>query len=64
MTTSTPTSEETAENQKYIEETRVDVKPSLWQRIKNSKVVRAIKYIMKIKVLIEMPNRLPEGRGE
>ena len=64
MTTSTPTSEETAENQKYIEETRVDVKPSLWQRIKNSKVVRAIKYIMKIKVVIEMPNSLPEGRGE
>ena len=63
-TTSTPTSEETAENQKYIEETRVDVKPSLWQRIKNSKVVRAIKYIMKIKVVIEMPNSLPEGRGE
>lgn len=63
-TTTTPTSEETAENQKYIEETRVDVKPSLWQRIKNSKVVRAIKYIMKIKVVIEMPNSLPEGRGE
>ena len=60
----TTTPEETAENQKYIEETRVDVKPSLWQRIKNSKVVRAIKYIMKIKVVIEMPNSLPEGRGE
>ena len=58
------TAEETAENQKYIEETRVDVKPSLWQRIKNSKVVRAIRYIMKIKVVIEMPNSLPEGRGE
>ena len=55
---------EVEENKKYIEETRVDVKPSLWQRIKNSKVVRAIKYIMKIKVVIEMPNSLPEGRGE
>ena len=62
--TTSPTPEETAENQKYIEETRVDVKPSLWQRIKNSKVVRAIRYIMKIKVVIEMPNSLPEGRGE
>ena len=62
--TTTATPEETAENQKYIEETRVDVKPSLWQRIKNSKVVRAIRYIMKIKVVIEMPNSLPEGRGE
>ena len=62
--TTPATAEETAENQKYIEETRVDVKPSLWQRIKNSKVVRAIRYIMKIKVVIEMPNSLPEGRGE
>ena len=52
------------EEKKYIEETRVDVKPSLWQRIKNSKIVRAISYIMKIKVVIEMPNSLPEGRGE
>ena len=55
---------ETEENKKYMEETRVNVKPSLWQRIKNSKVVRAIKYVMKIKVVIEMPNSLPEGRGE
>ena len=58
------TTETTEENQKYIEETRVDVKPTLWQRIKNSKIVRAIKYVMKIKVVIEMPNSLPEGRGE
>ena len=53
-----------AENQEYMEQTRVDVKPSLWQRIKNSKFVKAIKYIMKIKVVIEVPNALPEGRGE
>ena len=52
------------ENKEYLEQTRVDVKPSLWQRIKNSKVVKAIKYIMKIKVVIELPNALPEGRGE
>ena len=52
------------ENKQYLEETRVDVKPSLWQRIKNSKIVRAISYIMKIKVVIEVPNSLPEGRGE
>ena len=51
-------------NKEYLEQTRVDVKPSLWQRIKNSKVVKAIKYIMKIKVVIELPNALPEGRGE
>ena len=47
-----------------MEQTRVEVKPSLWQRIKNSKFVKAIKYIMKIKVVIEIPNALPEGRGE
>ena len=52
------------ENKEYIEQTRVEVKPSLWQRIKNSKFVKAIKYVMKIKVVIEIPNALPEGRGE
>ena len=56
--------EQEIENQQYLEQTRVEVKPSLWQKIKNSKVVKAIKYIMKIKVTIEIPNALPEGRGE
>ena len=56
--------EQEIENQQYLEQTRVEVKPSLWQRIKNSKFVKAIKYIMKIKVTIEIPNALPEGRGE
>ena len=56
--------EDVIENEQYMEQTRVDVKPSLWQRIKNSKVVRAISYIMKIKVVVEVPNALPEGRGE
>ncbi len=60
----TTNTEEVEENKKYFEQTRVEVKPSLWQRIKNSKVVRAISYIMKIKVKIEVPNALPEGRGE
>ena len=31
----------------YYESTRVEVKPSLWQRFKQSKFVRTIKYIMK-----------------
>ena len=52
------------ENKEYIEQTRVEVKPSLWQRFKNSKFVKAISYIMKIKVVVEVPNALPEGRGE
>ena len=52
------------ENKEYLEQTRVDVKPTLWQRFKNSKFVKAISYIMKIKVVVEVPNALPEGRGE
>lgn len=50
--------------QQYFEQTRVEVKPSLWQRFKNSKFVKAISYIMKIKVVIQTPEALPEGRGE
>ena len=53
-----PTPVETLEK-----ETRFEVKPSLWQRIKNSKLVRTISYIMKIKVVLDVP-ALPEGRGE
>ena len=52
-----------AEDKKYFEQTRVEVKPSLWQRIKNTKIVRAIVYAFKIKVVLQVP-ALPEGRGE
>ncbi len=55
--------EVTPEDRTYFEQTRVEVKPSLWQRIKNSKIVRAISYAMKIKVVLQVP-ALPEGRGE
>ncbi len=51
------------ENKQYLEQTRVDVKPSLWQRFKNSKFVKAISYVFKIKVVLQVP-ALPEGRGE
>ena len=47
----------------YLEETRFEVKPSLWQRIKNSKIVRTISYIMKIRVVLDYP-ALPEGNTE
>ncbi|MGN1330365.1 MAG: hypothetical protein ACI4VN_03390 [Clostridia bacterium] len=50
-------------NDMYMQETRFDVKPSLWQRFKNSKIVKTIRYIMKIRVVLEFP-ALPEGRGE
>ena len=39
----------------YIDDTRVDVKPSIWDRIKNMKLIRGIRYIMKIKVVLELP---------
>ena len=55
--------EQTVEQQQYAQETTFEAKPTLWQRIKNSKVVRAIKYVMKIRVVLQNPE-LPEGRGE
>ena len=51
------------EQEQYLEETRVDVKPSLWQRIKQSKVARAFTYLFKARNAIGN-NALPEGRGE
>lgn len=61
--TTTVTNTEGLLNDMYMQETRFDVKPSLWQRFKNSKIVRTIRYIMKIRVVLEFP-ALPEGRGE
>lgn len=50
----------------YQESVLFDKKPSLWQRFKNSKLARAVSYVFKIRVRIkiELPNALPEGRGE
>lgn len=54
-----------AEQQQYTEETTFEAKPTLWQRFKNSKFVKAATYVFRIKVRIELPsNALPEGRGE
>lgn len=39
----------------YVNDTRVEVKPSLWERIKSMKLVRGIRYIMRIKVVLELP---------
>lgn len=50
-----------AETEAYFEETRFETKPSLWQRIKNSKFVRTIRYIMQIRVVLDYP-ALPEGK--
>lgn len=51
------------EQQQYFEQTTFETKPSLWQRFKNSKFVRAVKAITRIRIIIE-PEALPEGRGE
>ncbi len=51
------------EDSQYYQDTRINVKPSLWERIKNMKLVRSIRYIMKIKVVLELP-ALPEGKME
>ena len=54
-----------AEQQQYVQETTFEAKPTLWQKFKNSKIVRAATFLFKIKVRIELPsNALPEGRGE
>lgn len=50
--------------QEYEESVTFNKKPSLWQRIKNSKLGRAISYVCKIRIRIELPDALPEGRGE
>ena len=58
---------QTIEQQKaeYEEQTTFEAKPSLWQKFKNSKFVRAATYVFRIRVRIELPNNaLPEGRGE
>lgn len=55
--------QEQADN--YEAETTFNAKPSFWQRFKNSKVVRAVTYVFRIKIRIELPsNALPEGRGD
>lgn len=61
--------EENTEEQElleYQESVLFDKKQSLWQRFKNSKLARAVSYVLKIRirVKIELPNALPEGRGE
>ena len=55
---------EKAEEEEYTTQTRFEVKPSLWQRIKNSKFVRAIQYICKVKVVLALPEALSDVHKE
>ena len=56
--------QEQAEQKQYQEQTTFEVKPSLWQRIKNSKFVRTLKYIAKIRVVLDYSAALPEAKEE
>ena len=47
----------------YEEDNTFEVKPKLWDRIKNSKFVKAVTSIFKIRIVIQMPNALPEGNN-
>lgn len=61
----TPIEKIKEEKEKYIEETTFEAKPSLWQKIKNSKIIRAATYIFRIRVRIELPSKaLPEGNND
>ena len=51
------------DEQQYYEDTRIIIKPSFWNRIKNFKLIRTLRYIMKIKIVLELP-ALPEGNME
>ena len=52
------------EQQQYNQEMTFETKPSLWQRFKNSKFVRAIKAVTRIRIVLDYSDALPEGRGE
>ena len=51
------------ENNNYVEETRFEVKPTLWQRIKESKIGRAVRYAFRIRIVLDVP-ALPEAKEE
>ena len=51
------------QQQQYEQQITFEQKPSLWERIKNSKFVKTIRYIAKIRVVLDY-SALPEGRGE
>lgn len=52
-----------ADTDTYLDETRIDVKPSFWDKVKNFKLLKTLSYLFKIRIRIDIPNGLPEGRG-
>ena len=63
-TTTATTNNIVQEEQQYQQETTFEAKPSLWERIKQSKFVRAIRAITRIRIVFDYSDALPEGRGE
>jgi hypothetical protein len=47
--------------EEYYNETRREVKESMWHKFMNSKVVKAIKYAFKIRIRLQLPEGLPDG---
>ena len=56
--------EQQVQEQQYVQDMTFEAKPSLWQRFKNSKFVRVIKAITRIRIVLDYSDALPEGRGE
>ena len=52
------------DTEEYLNQTRVEVKPTFWDKFKNFKLVRAFSYLFKIRIRLDLPNALPEGRGD
>ena len=51
------------EDQEYLEATRVEVKPSLWERLKQTKFVKALRAFTRIRIVLDTP-ALPSGEEE
>ncbi len=57
------TVQEIVEQENYIQETTFEVKPSLWQKMKESKIGRLFRYAFRIRIVLDVPT-LPEGKKE
>ena len=47
----------------YFEQTRFEIRPSMWQKFINSKFVRSLRYLFKIRIVLDYP-ALPEGNDK
>jgi len=53
---------EIIENELYNKETRIEVKPRLWDRVKNVGIIRAVRMLFKVRIVLEIP-ALPDGNS-